>query len=86
MDEVYRRILLFEESLEKADGWLKVPETGMTEADASAYEVKLFGAKIRCFNKALEAAVETMGKGNVGENWNSWCDKACAFRRSIGGT
>ena len=30
LDEVYRRILLFEESLEKADGWLKVPETGMT--------------------------------------------------------
>ena len=45
--EVYRRILLFSEALETADGWLKVAETGMTEADASDYEVKLFGAKIR---------------------------------------
>ena len=27
-----------------------------------------------------------MGKGNVGENWNSCCEKACAFGISIGGT
>ena len=36
--------------------------------------------------KALEAAAETTVKGNVGDTWDSCCDKACAFGRSIGGS
>ena len=69
LDEVYMRILLFDKVLGTADGWLKVAESGMPEADASAYEVRCFGAKIRCVKKALESAAETMGKGNVGDTW-----------------
>jgi len=49
------------------------------EAEASAYEVRWFGANIRCVKKALEAAAGTRGKGNVGETWDSCCDKACAI-------
>ena len=86
LQEVYMRILLFEEALHTHDGWLKVVEPGMTEEDTSPYEVKLFGAKIRCVKKALEEAVVRMGKGIVGDNWTSCCDEAIVFAKCIGGT
>ena len=63
-------ILLFYKSLETADGWLKDAETCFLGADDSAYEVRWFGAKIPCVKKALDVAVETMGKGNVGDTWD----------------
>ena len=82
LDEVNMCIILFEKALETAYGCLVVADTAMMEAETSANKVRWFGAKIRCVKKALEAVVETMGKGNVGETWTSCCDKACALRHS----
>ena len=58
----------------------------MPEEDTSPYEVKLFGAKMRCVKKALEEAVVRMGKGIVGDNWTSCCDEAIVFAKCIVGT
>ena len=37
-------------------------------------------------NKLHQWSLATLGKGNVGDTWDSCCDKACNFGRSIGGS
>ena len=73
IDVLYDRIELFHQALKNELIWRQLIEGSLIAYDLSSFEHKKMDVKIRCVKMVTDEAIEIMGTGKVGHNFQMWC-------------
>lgn len=73
IDALYDSIELFEQALKNELSWRQLIEVNSIAYNLSSFEHKIMDIKIRCVKMVTKEAVEIIGTGKVGQNFQLCC-------------
>ena len=80
------RVELFHSALHSNEKMRNLVEGNPTDEDLSSTSVRIISAKVRCIKKVTEFAIDIMGSGKIGNDFQLCCENVITWANTIGGS